>query len=132
MVATVALKTNKKSVRQNTKSCFHVFACFFSSSRPRLSQGLESVDSAEFQSFDLTSYTGQYATSIGIIMQGTGSGAPGFKMLDGRVLGTQIDNPTDTFFVSARRAGAPPYVGRTGVRVVGGDVFGRSAELDRR
>lgn len=61
---------------------------------------MESVDSAEFQSFDLSSYTGEYATSIGVVMQGTGSGAPGFKLLDARVLGTQIDNPTSTFYVS--------------------------------
>lgn len=57
------------------------------------------MDSAEFQSFDLSSYAGEYATSIGVTMQGTGSGAPGFKLLDARVLGTQIDNPTDTFYV---------------------------------
>ena len=62
-------------------------------------QDLESADSAEFQSFDLTSYTGEYATRIGVVMQGTGSGAPGFSLLDAIVLGTQIENPTDTFYV---------------------------------
>lgn len=72
-------------------------------------QDLESVDTAGFQSFDLTSFIGQYATSIGVIMRGTGSGAPGFKLLDGRILGTQIDNPTSTFYVSAfaREEGKP-------------------------
>eukprot|EP00903_Cladosiphon_okamuranus_P018636 g17153.t1 len=80
--------------------------------------GLESVDSAEFQSFDLTSYTGMYATSIGVTMQGTGSGAPGFKLLDGRVLGTQMDNPTSTFYVASTLidewpgVGYPDFVGK--------------------
>lgn len=62
---------------------------------------MESLNTAGFQSFDLTSFTGEYATSVGIVMRGAGSGAPGFKLLDARVLGTQIDNPTDTVYVSA-------------------------------
>ncbi|CAN0276923.1 unnamed protein product [Scytosiphon promiscuus] len=33
-------------------------------------------------------------------MRGTGSGAPGFGLLNARFLGAQVDNPTDTFYVS--------------------------------
>eukprot|EP00752_Nemacystus_decipiens_P014960 g13319.t1 len=79
--------------------------------------GLESVDSSEFQSFDLTSYTGEYATFVGVVMQGTGSGAPGFKLLDGRILGTQMGNPTDTFYVASTLIlewpgiGLPDFIG---------------------
>lgn len=65
-------------------------------------QGLESTDTAGFQSFDLTGAANQYVTSIGIQMKGTGSGAPGFAMLDAYVFGTKLDNPTDTFYVSVR------------------------------
>lgn len=66
-------------------------------------QGLESADVTGWQSFDIAggAYT---ATSVEIIMQGTGSGAPGFKMLDARVIGDVVDNPTDTFYVSKERA----------------------------
>ncbi|CAM9430682.1 unnamed protein product, partial [Ectocarpus sp. 13 AM-2016] len=63
--------------------------------------GLESTDTAGFQSFDLTGFADQYVTSIGIEMKGTGSGAPGFAMLDAVVLGTQIDNPTNAFHVGS-------------------------------
>ncbi|CAM9195943.1 unnamed protein product, partial [Hapterophycus canaliculatus] len=62
---------------------------------------LESTDAEGWQSFDLTSYADQYVTSIGIEMKGTGSGAPGFKLLDARILGIQIDNPTDTLYVGS-------------------------------
>ncbi|CAM9126140.1 unnamed protein product [Scytosiphon promiscuus] len=62
---------------------------------------LESTDAAGWQSFDLTSNADEYVTSIGIVMKGTGSGAPGFKLLDGRFLGTKVDNPTDTFVVGS-------------------------------
>lgn len=65
-------------------------------------QGWESVDTAEWQTFDLSEHLGadEYLTEINIVMKGTGSGAPGFNMLDMRVLGTSIDNPTDTLHVS--------------------------------
>ncbi|CAN0303751.1 unnamed protein product, partial [Ectocarpus sp. 12 AP-2014] len=63
--------------------------------------GLESTDTAGFQSFDLTGFADQYVTSIGIEMKGTGSGAPGFAMLDAVVLGTQIDNPINAFHVGS-------------------------------
>ncbi|CAN0452754.1 unnamed protein product [Pylaiella littoralis] len=36
-------------------------------------------------------------------MRGTGSGADGFKLLDARFLGTQVDNPSDTFYVGTTR-----------------------------
>lgn len=67
-------------------------------------QDLESSDIAEWQSFDLTGYTDQTVTSIGIEIKGTGSGAPGFALLDANILGTQIDNPTDTVYVSVKWA----------------------------
>lgn len=65
-------------------------------------QGWESADTAEWQSFDLSQHldADQYLTEIDIVIRGTGSGEPGFKMLDLRVLGTAIDNPTDTVYVS--------------------------------
>ncbi|CAM9160433.1 unnamed protein product [Ectocarpus sp. 4 AP-2014] len=74
--------------------------------------GLESTDTAGFQSFDLTGFADQYVTSIGIEMKGTGSGAPGFAMLDALVLGTKIDNPSDTF-----------HVGSTFIEYWGGDGY---------
>lgn len=65
-------------------------------------QGWESADTAEWQSFDLSQHleADEYLTEINIIIRGTGSGVPGFKMLDLRVLGTAIDNPTGTLYVS--------------------------------
>eukprot|EP00752_Nemacystus_decipiens_P014962 g13321.t1 len=66
-------------------------------------EGLESADSAEWQSFDLSQHVSpdQYLTEIDVIIKGTGSGAPGFKMLDFRVVGTIIDNPTDVLHVGS-------------------------------
>eukprot|EP00752_Nemacystus_decipiens_P007213 g6456.t1 len=65
--------------------------------------GWESADTAEWQTFDLSQHldADEYLTEINIIIRGTGSGAPGFKMLDLRVLGTAIDNPTDTIYVGS-------------------------------
>lgn len=65
-------------------------------------QTLESEDTVGWQSFDLESHldTDQYVTDISVVMKGTGSGAPGFKVLDARFIGAPIDNPTDTFYVS--------------------------------
>lgn len=70
-------------------------------------QGLESADTAEWQSFDLSQHVdpGQYLTEIDIIIKGTGSGAPGFKMLDLRVVGTIIDNPTGVLHVRSSNLG---------------------------
>lgn len=64
-------------------------------------QGLESVDTAEWQSFDLSQHLDpdQYLTEIDIVVKGTGSGAPGFKMLDFRAVGTIVDNPTGVYHV---------------------------------
>ncbi|CAM9582225.1 unnamed protein product [Ectocarpus fasciculatus] len=62
---------------------------------------LESTDTAGFQSFDLTGAANQYVTSIGIQVKGTGSGSHGFAMLDAVVLGTKLDNPTDTLYVGS-------------------------------
>eukprot|EP00752_Nemacystus_decipiens_P014959 g13318.t1 len=63
--------------------------------------GLESQDAAGWQSFDLSGYTGEYVTLISLVIKGTGSGAPGFKLLDARFMGTPIDNPSDTFYVGS-------------------------------
>lgn len=65
-----------------------------------LSQDLESTDMTGWQSFDLTSISDQEVTAVEIVVRGTGSGAPGFALLDARVIGTPADNPTDTFYVS--------------------------------
>lgn len=62
-------------------------------------KNLASDGTAEWNSFDLSSYD-QYLTEIEIVMRGT-DGAPGFSMMDLRVLGTATDNPTDTIYVSA-------------------------------
>ncbi|CAM9345379.1 unnamed protein product [Hapterophycus canaliculatus] len=66
-------------------------------------QGFESADTADWQSFDLSQYldADEYLTEIDIVIKGSSSGTPGFKMLDLRVLGTAIDNPTDTVYVSS-------------------------------
>lgn len=55
-----------------------------------------------WQSFDIAGGAGSeyIATSVEIVMKGTGSGEPGFKLLDARVIGDVADNPTDTFYVS--------------------------------
>lgn len=55
-----------------------------------------------WQSFDLTSFSDQEVSAIAIVIKGTGSGTPGFKLLDARVIGTPAGNPTDTFYVSRR------------------------------
>lgn len=64
-------------------------------------QGLESDGTAAWNSFDLSSYLAadQYLTDIEIVIKGT-DGAPGFSMIDLRVLGAVTDNPTDTVYVS--------------------------------
>lgn len=55
---------------------------------------------AGWQSFDIAGEA-VTATVVEIIMKGTGSAAPGFKLLDARVIGDVVDNPTDTFYVSS-------------------------------
>lgn len=52
-----------------------------------------------WQSFDIAG-DAVAATVVEIVMKGTGSGAPGFKLLDARVMGDIVDNPTDTIYVS--------------------------------
>lgn len=63
---------------------------------------MESTDTAGWQSFDLEPHldADQYVTEISIIIMGTGSGAPGFKLSNARFIGTTIDNPSDTYYVS--------------------------------
>lgn len=67
---------------------------------------MESANVEGWQSFDLTSYATDLVTSVIITVKGTGSGGDGFKLLDAKFLGTQVDNPTDTFYVSVRIQGA--------------------------
>ncbi|CAM9987865.1 unnamed protein product, partial [Hapterophycus canaliculatus] len=64
-------------------------------------QGLSSVDAEGWQSFDIGTFMddGAYLAQVSIVMKGTGSGAPGFKLSNARFLGIRIDNPTDTFYV---------------------------------
>ena len=62
---------------------------------------MESVDSAEWQSFDVSQFVDpdQYLAQIDVLPTGTGSGVEEFQMLDLRVVGTIIDNPTDVLHV---------------------------------
>ncbi|CAM9647481.1 unnamed protein product [Ectocarpus fasciculatus] len=60
---------------------------------------LESTGTAEYQSIDLTGVADQYVTSIAVHVKG--SGASDFPLLDAKILGTKIDNPTDTFYVGS-------------------------------
>ncbi|CAM9878861.1 unnamed protein product [Ectocarpus sp. 12 AP-2014] len=62
--------------------------------------GFESVDSEGWQRFELGTIDDP-ATEIAIVMKGTGSGAPGFKLANARFFGTAIDNPSDTFYVGS-------------------------------
>ncbi|CAN0221506.1 unnamed protein product [Pylaiella littoralis] len=64
---------------------------------------IEIIDgTAAWNSFDLSSYLAadQYLTEIEIVIKGT-DGAPGFSMIDLRVLGAVTDNPTDTVYVGS-------------------------------
>ena len=79
----------------------------FSQPHGALSQDLESVDQEGWQSFDLTSYADQTVSSIAIVIKGTGSGAPGFKILDANFLGEEVIVPSDgTISVSSPRCRA--------------------------
>ncbi|CAN0405209.1 unnamed protein product, partial [Ascophyllum nodosum] len=66
-------------------------------------QNLESADAEGWQSFDVSQFlsTNQYVTVISLVMRGTGSGAPGFYLLDARFIGVAEDNPTNQFFVAS-------------------------------
>lgn len=65
-------------------------------------QDFESADVAGWQSFDFESVLGdRYITMVNLIMKGTGSGAPGFSMLDARVIGTPIANPSGIYYVGS-------------------------------
>lgn len=63
-------------------------------------QGFESSDQEGWQSFDLTDYDGDLVAEVWLTIKGTGSGAPGFQLLDARFIGECIDNPTNTLYVS--------------------------------
>ena len=58
------------------------------------------MDQEGWQSFDLTSYADQTVTRISIVIKGTGSGAPGFKILDAKFLGEEVVIPRDIYYVS--------------------------------
>ncbi|CAM9369501.1 unnamed protein product, partial [Sphacelaria rigidula] len=65
-------------------------------------QGLESTNIAGWQSFDVSAELGdQYATMVNIVMKGTGSGAAGWSMLDARIIGAPIENPSDVYYVGS-------------------------------
>ncbi|CAM9622988.1 unnamed protein product [Ectocarpus sp. 6 AP-2014] len=78
--------------------------------------GLEITGTAEYQSIDLTGFAGQYVTSIAVHVEG--SGGSEFPLIDARILGTKIDNPTDTFYVGSTFIpewyghGDPDFVGQ--------------------
>ena len=61
---------------------------------------MESVDTTEWQTFEVELDDDQTVTEVHLVMKGTGSGASGFYLLDARFMGTSVDNPTDTFYVS--------------------------------
>ncbi|CAM9842773.1 unnamed protein product, partial [Ectocarpus sp. 8 AP-2014] len=77
---------------------------------------LESTGTAEYQSIDLTEFAGQYVTSIAVHVEGSGESE--FPLIDARILGTKIDNPTDTFYVGSTFIpewyghGDPDFVGQ--------------------
>ncbi|CAM9648998.1 unnamed protein product [Ascophyllum nodosum] len=64
-------------------------------------ENLESADAEGWQSFDVSQYLNadQYVTVISLVMRGTGSGAPGFYLLDARFIGVAEKNPTNQFYV---------------------------------
>ncbi|CAM9649069.1 unnamed protein product [Ascophyllum nodosum] len=66
-------------------------------------ENLESIDAEGWQSFDVSQYlsANQYVTVISLVMRGTGSGAPGFYLLDARFIGVAEDNPTNQFYVAS-------------------------------
>lgn len=69
-------------------------------------QGLESANTPHWQSFDISAECGdQYVTMINIVMKGTGSGADGWSVLDARIIGTPIENPSDVYNVSFWKGG---------------------------
>ena len=62
-------------------------------------QGLESEDTAGWQTFDLQLDADQTVTEVSLVIRGTGSGASGFHLQNAGFMGTRVDNPTDTFYV---------------------------------
>ncbi|CAM9345152.1 unnamed protein product [Pylaiella littoralis] len=59
------------------------------------------ADDAGWQSFSLP--ISEYITAFKIVMYGTGSGEPGFNLLDARVIGTVVDNPVGVYYVGSTR-----------------------------
>lgn len=67
--------------------------------------GLESADAAGWQTFELGQLVppGQSVTDVDLVMQGTGSGADGFRLLDARFVGTPVEPPNDSRTVGSTR-----------------------------
>lgn len=55
---------------------------------------------AGYQTWTFDTPDGIYVDLVSILMLGSEGGAGGFKMLDARILGTPVDNPTDVYYVS--------------------------------
>lgn len=70
-------------------------------------QDWESADVAGWQFFDLEPHLDaeQYVTLVNLVIRGTGSGAPGFDMVDARIVGTPIENPSENFYVRVSDGG---------------------------
>lgn len=64
-------------------------------------QGLESADQEDFQVFALEVPRGFVVEKVQIQMLGTVSGGRSFNLLDARIMGTTVANPTKTYRVSA-------------------------------
>lgn len=97
-------------------------------------EDFESAEVEGWQSFALAGLVDAdtYVTEITIVMRGTGSGVPGFKLSNARVMGTPIDNPSDTSYVSNLfRGGVFFVVEKDAVRYVGG-YTNRRVLRDRR
>ncbi|CAM9952012.1 unnamed protein product [Ascophyllum nodosum] len=74
--------------------------------------GLESEDTAGWQTFDLQLDADQTVTEVSLVIRGTGSGASGFHLQNAGFMGTRVDNPTDTFYVGTTHIefwGSPLY-----------------------
>lgn len=62
-------------------------------------QGLLSVDQEDFQTFTLDLPAGYVVQEIEIVMKGTAGGDLSFFLLDARILGAAVDNPTTEYTV---------------------------------
>lgn len=63
-------------------------------------QGRSDPTKAGYQTWAFETTEDAYVDLVSILMLGTEGGGGGFKMLDARILGTPVDNPTDEYSVS--------------------------------